>query len=664
MKERVYFFSKYDTSCGCYLELAEKVILRNESNPPTDIVSIIELYHIKQLLDLNLPLIRWTTEEFERLKQSTKDYNKIIAKFFKGIEPCNVISEYNKLDYIYQQTFWDIIDRFGVYRIINNDVCREIISANPNSLRLILHNNGLTKKFKVVLKEILMDHECATQILLDKYLSRNENPTNKELYLPSNLTIEDKENIIIKYLESDDPNLNYVRLIVHAKDCGNVFVLGVKTRLKAKKLAERLNDELMKDESTSIIKYKEGIEFSIEEKIPSRSVKKDLEGNVIHVYRQRCILECNKTHHVEKLNFLFGWIESKHCMLDLINKPDEVDVLELQFSCKGPNYYPDFMHFNKKNQLALLQLMGYNDLLQQSGSSVEEQLKNYYEDRLKQEYGYPSLQLNYPNLADSSLNKCRVLFPELDSIVKQYDAFVEEDEIDLDYIRLCKPLFITDGRSLLERKYYEIAEGENEIRRILNTMFSKCGRLSYVDPHKEKHFNSLFSLLYHENVKYANYKDYQRSEIDYLIEQEVLCVTEQGCVVIADMNRILVLLCLWKHQACSYWHFSDKGRIVLDEMLSKGWLKVNNNLLTTEEQKYFSYYLDNKEFTNGFAYRNHYAHGSMPPVDHESVHATAYLVLLRLLTILVLKINDDLSLARSVLDLHLTKINNIKDISK
>lgn len=663
MEERVCFYSEYDVTIADSLELAEKVILRNESTTPNDIVSIIELYHIKQLLDLNLPLKRWTTEEFDRLKQSTDGYKEIIAKFLKNIGPCDIIAEYNKLDYPYQETFWRIIEEYKLCSIITNDACREA-STNENSLRAILYNRKLTEKLKVVIKEILLDHEYAPQILLDKYLSRSENPTNEELYLPSNLTLEDKENIIIKYLDSDDPDINYVRLIAHAKDNKGKFVLGVKTRLKAKKLAKRLNDELMNDESTSIIDITVGVKFSDENNIDPVSSRKDSKGNIIHVYSQQIILGFNDIHHVEKLNAFFGWVDIRHCMLDLISKPYEADGLQsiIMSSSMGRSSYPSFMRFNQKNQLALLQLMGYNDLLQQSGSSVEEQLKNYYEDRLKQEYGYPSLQLNYPNLADSSLNKCRVLFPELDSIVKQYDAFVEEDEIDLDYIRLCKPLFITDGRSLLERKYYEIAEGENEIRRILNAMFSRGGRLSYVEPYKEKHFNSLFDLLSKESVEYANYKNYQRSEIDYLIEQEVLCITEQGCVVIADMNRILVLLYLWKHQACSYWHFNDDGRKILDEMLSKGWLKVNNNLLTTEEQKYFSYYLDNKKFTNGFAYRNHYAHGSMPPVDHENVHATAYLVLLRLLIILVLKMNDDLSLARRVLDLHLTKINDVKDI--
>ena len=46
------------------------------------------------------------------------------------------------------------------------------------------------------------------------------------------------------------------------------------------------------------------------------------------------------------------------------------------------------------------------------------------------------------------------------------------------------------------------------------------------------------------------------------------------------------------------------------------------------------------------AYRNHYMHGSTPPVDDENEHAIAYLTLLKLLTIVILKIEDDLWLAR------------------
>ena len=72
----------------------------------------------------------------------------------------------------------------------------------------------------------------------------------------------------------------------------------------------------------------------------------------------------------------------------------------------------------------------------------------------------------------------------------------------------------------------------------------------------------------------------------------------------------------------------------LDEMLNKGWLIKSDNLLTKEEKRYFSYYMDNGEFTNGHAYRNLYAHGCIISEDDTNKHHIAYLVIfLRLLNL-------------------------------
>lgn len=88
----------------------------------------------------------------------------------------------------------------------------------------------------------------------------------------------------------------------------------------------------------------------------------------------------------------------------------------------------------------------------------------------------------------------------------------------------------------------------------------------------------------------------------------------------------------------------------LDEMLNKGWLIKSDNLLTKEEKRYFSYYMDNGEFTNGHAYRNLYAHGCIISEWMIPINTILHnLVFLRLLTILILKIEDDLQCATRAL---------------
>ena len=80
------------------------------------------------------------------------------------------------------------------------------------------------------------------------------------------------------------------------------------------------------------------------------------------------------------------------------------------------------------------------------------------------------------------------------------------------------------------------------------------------------------------------------------------------------------------------------------EMENAGWVTSYNNLLTPEEQNYFSYILNNERFTNAYAIRNLYVHGSNAPVDDEKFHEIAYTRLLIMFVLLLLKIDDDLTL--------------------
>jgi len=320
---------------------------------------------------------------------------------------------------------------------------------------------------------------------------------------------------------------------------------------------------------------------------------------------------------------------------------EKVGAIEVVIMDKGRDSYPDFLIFQQKNDLALYQTYGYENVLLSLGSSIEQELKQFYEIFLCNAYGYPSLKLNTSSSDNSWLNKCRILFPELDAIVKQYDTYVKEDEFYVEILQLSKPLKMTDGHSLLINKYYSIKEGDNEIWRVLRDLFSSGALLVYVEPYKDKHYYSLIVLLEQESVDYDNYEDYQKQELRYLIEQDILLVDDQGKLIIADIFYVKALKGLWEYHVCSYWHYDIKSLKALDDMLAKGWLEIDDHLLSKPERQYFSYYLDNMEYINGYAYRNHYAHGSTPPVDNGQKHASAYLVFLRLLVILL----DDMRLA-------------------
>lgn len=648
-------------SIGYNLVLAEKAIIKYQNATPSNINDVIELYHIKKLLDNNCRLTTWDDDYLNQLKVQVKDYNGIIAKFFKAISVEQIEVIYESIEWGYRQTFWDIIDQFKMFNIISADVLKRIAQENANDFRTILKCGFIVEKFKGIIRDILLSKSDSAHIIIDKYIARHNSPSDRELFLPSNLTMEDKEYIISRYLESDSPNLNYVRLICQNKDEQKNLILSPLIKVKANKLAEKLNDELMNDERTVIVEQKVGIEFSNIEGIKPCSFK--MENDIPkYTYSVRFIKQCDNVQLIANSCYLFNWM-NRHFLLELINKNSEVDVLESIAFDMSKNAYPAFNYFLTKNRISLCQLCGYNDILTGMQTSVEQELKKFYEVHLKDKYNYPSLVLNFPNVTDSWLNKCRVLLPELDSVVKQYNTYVEYDEVDIDIIKYSKPLKVTEGKSLLINKYFEINKDNIDISRVLYNMFASGAMLNYVEPYKDKHYHCLYDLLSNENsVSYNNYEDDQKHEIDFLVNQNILKKDDNGLLSLFNIEQTIALQSLWEYHACAYWHYNTEGRNALDEMFTKGWVVKKDNLLTTEERKYFSYCLDNSEFTNGLAYRNHYAHGSTPPKDNENIHQTAYFTILKLLTILILKIEDDLWSASKALSIGVEELNKIHDI--
>ena len=52
MENRVCFYSPNDLSIGYNLELAEKAIAKYKSEPASTLTDVIELFHIKKLIDI------------------------------------------------------------------------------------------------------------------------------------------------------------------------------------------------------------------------------------------------------------------------------------------------------------------------------------------------------------------------------------------------------------------------------------------------------------------------------------------------------------------------------------------------------------------------------------------------------------------------------------
>lgn len=655
---RVYYSTK-EGLIDFYLEIAEKRILEiEEHGTPTDLVGIIELWHIYRLFDDDCSLERWNKEYFNKLKSKCVSYNKEVAIYFKHLGSDYIEQEYNTLEFGYKESFWKIVSQFKCFHIITSNFLTSTLK-DGNNLRFVLSNKTLVEKFNVILHKVLLTNKNTAHILLDKYVCLDSNSGETQLYIPKNFTEQDTEKVISDYLDSDDVNLNYVRLICQSKNVDG-FKLSPRVRYKAKKLESKLNDDIINDPDAIITESKVSIKFSDAEGIPI--VSYSLENGIpSYTYSLNYIKESTNNQKIFFVANHFKWFNN-HGLINLINKDNEVDVFERFFANRGKYSYSDFISFQYKNNLSVFQLRKYCNTLKELGFSFENELKVFYEQNLKNEFGYPALKIELPCIEDNWLIKCRNIFPELDNISKQYYTYVSEDEIDYEYMSCLKPMKLEAIKSFLKCKYINAPAGKNEVYTIMHYLF-KSAFLCYVGPFRNKKYRSLTELLDNEIVYYSYYEKNIKQYIDFLIDKEILLVNEDGVLKYTNIYKIEILKYLWEFNSCSYWHLDENAREVADEMIKKGWAVADDHLLSKEEIDYFSFYTDNEKFTNGYSYRNHYAHSSNPPTDDVNYHITAYLVLLKLLTMLVIKIYDDLWLARKVMTIDLRNkcINNTEN---
>ena len=638
MRDFICYFSDTDLSIYFYLKKVEERISKIVNQTEfSNINDIVELWHIKKIMESGRKLEEWTDEKYCQLKTATENYNLYILDYFKN-NKSSIESEYGLLNLEYKSSFWKIIDSLKLYSLLDSETICKIVSEDFNTLYSILLCKGLVEKYKTTLREIFIGNIESAHILLDKYVAVQVG--KEEVFIPSNLTIKDKEDIIVRYLDCDDPNLNYVRLITQVKDDKNNLMLAPKTRYKAAKLEKTLNKELLTNSNAGKVESLFCVQYVDDATIESVSVAQN-NNEIVYTYSTEYIRKCDDVKLVFNCVSLFGWF-NEHFMLNLISKKKEINTFEYVFIDKSRNSYPDYIWFVQKNKLANCQIHIYRSVLNELGKSFETTLKYFYETYLYDMYGYQGLAINMSSENETWLSKCRNLFPEIDNIAKQFGLYVEEGEIDEYLMSFGKPVKLQNFKSILLRKYYEVNSGNNEIRSVVNVLFS-YNRIKYTN----RQYESVCDLLEKEScVKYSNCEP---SLFNILMKQEIITVDEND-IVIFDKVMINVLKSIWEYEACSYWHHNIAERKILDEMKDKGWLVVSDNLFTRSEQDYLSYYLDNAKFTNGFAYRNLYSHGSNPhnndPNHHK--HIEAYNTFLIILTILILKIEDDLCLAKTI----------------
>ncbi len=634
--DRVVFHSKEDGSAGHNLKKAEELLSKLNLSKLSDINDLLELDHIKQYFDESIFLLTWDDTTKKDFKNKADQGTVVLREFFLAINDANFAGYVESVEFQYRAAFWKSFSYFKVFDRISKSSFLQVLENHPHHIREVLSNFQTVTYYDSEIRSFMLAYDKSAELLLAKF---EESGRSKEVtyIFPKSLILSDKENIISKYLDKEDANLNYVRLIEHSKDSKDLTI-SARIRLKAKKRSTELNNKIL-DQGNAV---KFGMQITLD-KDQSEPFKVSNNGEVLEISYSEALLDQLKNDVGRFMVFknLFGFTD-EHGLIPLVSKKSELDVMETLFM-KSKNEYPEGFKFHRKDQLAFLQVFIFEHYLTRNEKSIEQIIQSFITDALNGHFKLNNLLLRFPNTQSTFLEKIRALAPELEFILKQYQVYVSDGQIDFEIIEIdSSPLSFSEVESVLEKKYVYIAgEKANALR---HHFYSDQSLLHYIEPFKDKYSN-LYDLLHDEDARLDQFHNYQQPLINHLIAEGYLHIDDDGHVKMKKDIELYLLGDLHRNEVLSYWYYPAEVRNVIDEMERDGLVKFDNTLFSKQETDYLNYHLNKKGFTNGLNIRNKYLHGSNSGSEKE--HKNEYYILLRLVILVLLKIADDLALKKS-----------------
>jgi hypothetical protein len=628
--KRVVFYSKEDMAAGSNLRNAEELLKNFQSTKNDDINVLLELYHVKLYFDNDLFLLTWDESTKTNYKEIVNQAFDNIKQFMLSITDDDIINLIETLEFSYKKSFWELVNNLQIYKQISNQIFSEILDKFPFQVNHILACKNIVKHFDKNITAFLSGYEKSAELLLAEFEEQRRSNSTR-YYFPKTLSYEDKEEIISKYLEAGEPNLNYVRLIENSNS--NELKLSGKIKLRARKKDDELSDKYFDEEHS----WKIGVQVTLD-KDQQEPVRFETQDHIFKAsYGENYLnVQSNNITLFRCFTFPFFYIDD-HGLITLISKQNEMDTLETIFM-KSKNEYEYGVAFQRKSHLAYIQIVVFNHYLNQNNNSIEKVIDSFIHEYLNACFEIKNIRFSFPTTTSTYLEKIRALAPEFESLLKQYQYYVDDGNIDFELLQFSSPaLRLSEIKSVVDKKY--LYANDNKINHLKYHFFSDQSMLYYIELYKEK-YHSLYDLLTKENVELSNFEDYQKGIINYLIKEDYLYVDERGFIKIKKLIFMSLIGDIHKDEVLNYLYYPEEARAVIDEMLLQNLLISKSTLFSEQEISYFNFYLNKKEFTNGLDLRNKYLHGTNTTSEKE--HEYEYYILLKLIILALLKIEGDL----------------------
>lgn len=639
--DRVQYYNNLDMADGYMLDKSISLVSSFDSQNKYDVNDIIELFNAIRNIRKNKNVLSSSVSvNWANIEQQVSSIKKQIGVLFSVLSTATIVEYYKNVIPMYVDDFWSIFEEYKVYERIAIDDFKFFLDDHFLLSCVTKHKQIISKYDETIKEYMLTNIKESVQVLIEKHFSLSK---RAQVYLPNSLTLENIEKIFDDYVSSEDSNPNMLELIAylpqqkecpisdltrtHAKEKRDLYVENFFNQRKGAVFTTDILVQITNDISETI-----GSDIKYDNTKLSMSISKDWIKN--------------NTDYPTLLNnfiYLLGIVDSQARICN-IYKHSQAGLFEVLFSTNNQyqKMYPKGSSFDLLNNLIVMAVMGYSEFLhKECNIRIENIIEWFFSTYLKKEFRIDNFYAFLPSQESTYLEKCRSICCEMESVIKQYSSYVRFREINHNLIEnFSNPTIFEEIPSLVNNKYVYL---QKKGISIANLLFS-AQTLSFIPNKESLNKECFYDLIKNTEVYFDDYADFQKGQINYLVEQKVISIDSSGIIRLVDKKEISILKDIYSNEFGVNPYYKSKGlQDTINGMLDKEWIKVESSLLSKNEVDYFNYYLNKRDFSNGLDLRNRYLHGTQPKRGVDSdLHKINYYTLMMLLIVLVIKINDEL----------------------
>ena len=561
-----------------------------------------------------------------------KTYIKHCNIYFSNLNNDNIKCFHNIPMQLYQEDYWQLFNNTKLYYSIDKKIVKLLLYKLTPSLTTILKHPQIVNVYSREITCYIIKNQYSILFILDYYFTYNKEST-KKFNLPKELTSKILLWLINKKLSSNNISPQYLRLIENSTN--STLIIPDKMKVKAKRCRKQIESEILSTNSSMISNMK--IVFKNIDEL----IKIDFQPpNLTIILDKSWIDENNQNNYLFANLFIFYFIcDINYRAKFIANKTDSTKLEDLISKPLGLNDYFQPLLSRIQEDLSHLFIMSYDQLLLTQNKRIEDLLKWFYTEFIAEEFHVHKFIFNSSSTNTTFIEKCRNLCSEIDSILKQYQLYYENNDIDRDLLEInSKPLLFSQLESYDKNKYAYIVD--TEYINSMNLLFSDQSYLNLITKLLDTNKTFISEIINPTIDLFLNDFDESQKKLIKKLQQQQLIILNQQNQIIAKKNNIEVLKDFYENSCiCNKAYQKQLNKLNIE-------CKYTNSLFSISEVDYLNFILNKKQFPNGHDLRNKYIHGSQS--QNEISQLNDYYLLLMIHCFIALKIYDELANRKSI----------------